>query len=360
MTTTNTFIRPNVPAMTPRLQRVLTWFILMAITTGSLEGGLFVFTERPVFAVTAIISYFAGGMGIWVRWLVGRDLLNRAFFSFWLGLALIIIITTILFPYFWPITALGSLLISAIFLPYLNPVGLRWLLSSTYFLGILTIVLGYIPLPTALSIPTQDLNFIMIVSAITIFTFLVFLLGQFSQQLLETTIHTQEANIDLEAAQTKLETQVAERTVHLQEALTTIEKREKQLHLTIADLQASQRTIRELSAPIIPVAAHILVAPLIGAIDSNRATTFTDMVLTAVEKQRTRMVILDITGVPIIDTQVAQALVQTADAIRLLGAQVTLVGIRPEVAQTVVGLGVDLSDIQTYRDLEQALTSIHH
>ncbi|NOK71068.1 MAG: hypothetical protein GFH27_549279n57 [Chloroflexi bacterium AL-W] len=360
MTTAKSFIHSNIPAMTPRLQRALDWFILLAIFTGSLEGGLFVFTESPIFVILAMVSYFAGGMGIWVRWLVGHNRINTALLLFWLSLALVMLLVTILIPSFWPVTTLGTLLITVIVLPYLNLIGVRWLLTSTYFLGILTIVLGYLPSPIALSIPSWDLTFILIGSSVIVFAFLVFLLGQFSNQLLETITRIQKANTALEAAQTHLETQVVERTVHLQEALTTIEKRETQLHTTIADLQTSQMTIRELSAPIIPVAAQVLVAPLIGAIDSNRATIFTDMVLTAVEKQRTRLVILDITGVPVIDTQVAQVLVQTADAIRLLGAHVTLVGIRPEVAQTIVGLGVNLGDIQTHRDLEQALSFIHH
>jgi Anti-anti-sigma regulatory factor (antagonist of anti-sigma factor) len=80
-------------------------------------------------------------------------------------------------------------------------------------------------------------------------------------------------------------------------------------------------------------------------------------VLRAVERERAQQVIFDVTGVPLIDTQVARMILQAADAVRLLGAQVILVGIRPEVAQTVVGLGVAL-DMKTYADLQLAIHAL--
>lgn len=154
-----------------------------------------------------------------------------------------------------------------------------------------------------------------------------------------------------------LEATVNERTAGLQEALRTVEQREAQLQQVLADLQASQATIRELSAPVLPVLPGVLIAPLVGAIDESRATVFVTNVLRAVERERAQQVIFDVTGVPLIDTQVARMILQAADAVRLLGAQVILVGIRPEVAQTVVGLGVAL-DMKTYADLQQAIHAL--
>jgi rsbT co-antagonist protein RsbR len=162
---------------------------------------------------------------------------------------------------------------------------------------------------------------------------------------------------ELEQLRHSLEATVNERTAGLQEALRTVEQREAQLQQALADLQASQATIRELSAPVLPVLPGVLIAPLVGAIDESRATVFVANVLRAVERERAQQVIFDVTGVPLIDTQVARMILQAADAVRLLGAQVILVGIRPEVAQTVVGLGVAL-DMKTYADLQQAIHAL--
>ncbi|MCS6841478.1 MAG: STAS domain-containing protein [Roseiflexus sp.] len=163
---------------------------------------------------------------------------------------------------------------------------------------------------------------------------------------------------ELDRLRASLETTVQERTAALQEALRTVEQREAQLQQTLADLRASQEAIRELSAPVLPVLPGILVAPLIGAIDAARAEVFVANVLHAIERERAHHIIFDITGVPIVDTHVARMILQAADAARLLGAQVIVVGIRPEVAQTVVSLGVALEQIRTFANLQQAISAL--
>jgi rsbT co-antagonist protein RsbR len=100
------------------------------------------------------------------------------------------------------------------------------------------------------------------------------------------------------------------------------------------------------------------VAPLVGALDGARAAILTGNLLSAVEQQHTRYVIFDITGVPIVDTHVAQVLIQTTSALRLLGAEVLLVGIRPEVAQTMVALNIDFGAVVTCADLREAIESL--
>ncbi|MGB9722708.1 MAG: GAF domain-containing protein [Chloroflexia bacterium] len=110
--------------------------------------------------------------------------------------------------------------------------------------------------------------------------------------------------------------------------------------------------VRELSTPLMPIAEGILVLPLVGTVDSQRATQIMEVLLEGVTNQRARAVILDITGVPVVDTSVANYLLQATRAVRLLGAECILVGITPEVAQTVVGLGVDLSGLVTRSDLQ--------
>lgn len=111
-------------------------------------------------------------------------------------------------------------------------------------------------------------------------------------------------------------------------------------------------TVRELSTPAIPIYDGILVLPLVGNIDTGRAAQVMEAVLTGIAREHASVVIVDVTGVPIIDTGVANHLVQVTQAAQLLGARCLLVGIKPEVAQTLVQLGVDLSNIVTRSNLQ--------
>jgi rsbT co-antagonist protein RsbR len=119
-----------------------------------------------------------------------------------------------------------------------------------------------------------------------------------------------------------------------------------------AIIRSQTAAIEELSAPIIPIYRGVLVLPLIGAIDSQRATTIMETLLDGISQRDASVVLLDITGVPVVDTSVAHHLIQAARAVRLLGAEIVLVGISPEIAQTIVQLGVSLSDIATRSDLQ--------
>jgi rsbT co-antagonist protein RsbR len=120
-------------------------------------------------------------------------------------------------------------------------------------------------------------------------------------------------------------------------------------------------TIRELSAPLLPVHDGILVMPLIGHIDSARSAQIMEELLTGVQQYQADFVIIDITGVPIVDTAVANHLIQTTHAVSLLGARCILVGISPEVAQTLVQLGVDLQRLTTSSNLQAGITyAIEH
>jgi anti-anti-sigma regulatory factor/HAMP domain-containing protein len=152
-----------------------------------------------------------------------------------------------------------------------------------------------------------------------------------------------------------LEQRVAERTSELQQALDTREETLNELRESIRTREALEQTIQGLSSPVLPVLDGVLAMPLIGVIDSQRAALLTSSLLSAIEQHRATMVLLDVTGVPLIDTQVARVLLQAADAARLLGAEPMLVGIRPELAQTIVGLGLDLSSLKTHADLQSSI-----
>lgn len=120
-------------------------------------------------------------------------------------------------------------------------------------------------------------------------------------------------------------------------------------------LRAQEALLAELSTPILRISDRALVLPLIGAIDSTRAQHVVESLLEAVGGQGADLVLLDITGVPLVDTQVANVLIQCAKAVRLLGARMLLTGIRPDVAQTIVALGIDLGDIITRADLREGI-----
>jgi rsbT co-antagonist protein RsbR len=120
-------------------------------------------------------------------------------------------------------------------------------------------------------------------------------------------------------------------------------------------IRAQQAMLAELSTPLIPLSEHVVVMPLIGAVDSTRAQQVLETLLQGIASSGAQVAILDITGVPLVDTQVANALIHAAQAVKLLGAQVVLTGIRPEVAQTLVGLGTDLSGIVTRSNLQSGI-----
>lgn len=165
-------------------------------------------------------------------------------------------------------------------------------------------------------------------------------------------------NMTIQLRQTleSLEQRVADRTLDLQRALGEVEARAHAQERLLAENERQRETIREMSVPVLPVMDSTLVMPLVGALDTERIHLLQEQALRAIERARTRTLILDITGVPIVDSQVAQGLIMVVQSARLLGAEVLLVGIRPEVAQTIVGLGLSLEGLQTYSDLQSALS----
>lgn len=115
--------------------------------------------------------------------------------------------------------------------------------------------------------------------------------------------------------------------------------------------------LKELSAPLIPVMDNITVMPLIGTIDTERAKLIMENLLEGAMEHNAEVVLIDITGVPVVDTMVAHHIIQAAEAVRLIGATCILVGIRPEIAQTIVNLGIDLGEFITKSSLKKGFTA---
>jgi PAS domain S-box-containing protein len=120
---------------------------------------------------------------------------------------------------------------------------------------------------------------------------------------------------------------------------------------TEEQIQRQSREILELSTPVVQLWEGIVATPLIGSLDSQRTQQFMERLLERIVQTNSPVALVDITGVPTIDTQTAQHLIETITAVKLLGAQVVLTGVRPAIAQTLVHLGIDLSGVITRSSL---------
>jgi rsbT co-antagonist protein RsbR len=117
-------------------------------------------------------------------------------------------------------------------------------------------------------------------------------------------------------------------------------------------IRQQQEAIRELSTPVLQVRERLLILPIIGVLDSQRARQVTEQLLRGIRTNRAKVVVIDITGVPTIDSTVANHLLQTVEASRLMGASVIITGLSSEIAQTLVTIGVDLSKVNAVGDLQ--------
>jgi rsbT co-antagonist protein RsbR len=117
-------------------------------------------------------------------------------------------------------------------------------------------------------------------------------------------------------------------------------------------IRQQQEAIRELSTPVLQVRERLLILPIIGVIDPQRARQLTEQLLRGIRTNRAKVVVIDITGVAAMDATVANHLVQTVEASRLLGANVIVTGLSPEIAQTLVTIGIDLGKMNTVGDLQ--------
>lgn len=165
----------------------------------------------------------------------------------------------------------------------------------------------------------------------------------------------EEAGRSLAASNVQLEARVEERTAALRQIADEQRAVAGQLAASLEAQRDLNRVVAELSVPILPISAGTLVVPLVGNIDSARAELLLSAVLAQVEASGARTVVLDVTGVALVDTQVAGALLRVGAAANLMGADTILVGIRPEVAQALVHLGVDLISLRTAATLQAGL-----
>ncbi|MBN1887731.1 MAG: substrate-binding domain-containing protein [Thermoflexales bacterium] len=166
----------------------------------------------------------------------------------------------------------------------------------------------------------------------------------------------QEAEAALQEAYAEVEKQVQERTAELQrEIAERIQAQEDNMRLQQEIIETQREALQELSTPIIPVMDRIIVMPLIGSIDTMRAKDITRALMGGIRQHQAKVVIIDITGVPIVDTGVANHLNKTIQTARLKGAQTIVTGMSDAVAETIIDLGIDWAGIETLADLRTGL-----
>jgi rsbT co-antagonist protein RsbR len=130
---------------------------------------------------------------------------------------------------------------------------------------------------------------------------------------------------------------------------------QRELESQIDTIEKQRVAIRELSTPIIEIWAGVLCAPIVGVLDSSRASEMTSALLETVVASKARLAIIDITGIEAMDTQTADHFLRMARSVKLLGSECALSGIHPNVARTIVHMGIDLSGVESYRTLRDAL-----
>ncbi len=153
----------------------------------------------------------------------------------------------------------------------------------------------------------------------------------------------------LEKTHVEIEKQVADRTAELKREVAERERLQQEI------IEVQKQAIHELSTPVIPIMDRIIVMPLIGSIDSLRARDITRSLLAGIRERRAKVVILDITGVSVVDSGVASHLNKTIQAARLKGARTIITGVSDAVAETVIDLGIDWSGVETLADLQTGL-----
>lgn len=157
-----------------------------------------------------------------------------------------------------------------------------------------------------------------------------------------------------------LEQEVAARTVELQAALQERARQAHDLTLALERVEQKDREIQALSIPVVPLLRDTFVLPIVGVLDANRAYHLTNVLLSTIASHQARVVIVDVTGLAFIDEVVARLLLKAASAVSLLGAEIILVGVRPEVAQTLVALGISLDGLKTLGNLQAAVLETLH
>lgn len=340
--------------------------IMQGILLGSFmasTGALVVPFVAPVTSIQAMVIALAIGAAIAIFLsalvLLRRNHFKLALFGSVFGLAFFLLIMllgtgladsgAIIFGLAVPM-ALASLLSGRKLMLIVIGVGLVGLIATA-------LAEAFVPEITGFAKP-MDKNYGGIFGGyIAVALVLGLVLARYNQALSTALDAARTRQTELEQLQANLEQTVAERTATLQNTLAELKQRAAEQAQLLEANQQQAVVIRELGVPVIPLGSRRLVVPLVGQLDQVRLNTIRERVLTAVVQQRARQVLLDVTGVPLVDVHMAGELAAVIAATSLVGAETALVGINPDVAQGLVGSGIDVSRLPAFASLEQALNS---
>ncbi len=359
-TPANTSAYNEDAAQLARLRQFLNWFLGVILFVSLSMFLLFLTQHISLMAYTSGLAIGVALIVILARFMLQRGAVMRAVMlisSTFLIAAVFIVVFLPIVPVGLPLFALLSIMVA---LPYLRRRYLAMLSFGVWIIAVAVTAFRYanvIP-PLLPDPPDWLIGGINVGSVAVMMGLTLLLIWQYSARLNATLERVCASNADLRETQALLETRVAERTAALQRVLHEVQIHAADQERLLEENIRQRDAIRELSVPVLPVTNQTLVMPLVGALDSQRLLMIREQALHAIEQDRARCLVIDITGVPLVDSQIAQGLLEVVQAAQLLGAQVALVGIRPEVAQTVVGLGLELPGMRTYSDLRSAMEQL--
>jgi rsbT co-antagonist protein RsbR len=327
-----------------RTKAILTWS-LVALASAPLRFGLeYAVSGGGQLLAATVLTLLGTALAGLARWLVGRGQIIVGTWVFILGGVVVFGPAPFLVDDALPIVAICYMVAVLIIGLIVSPTaGFYTGFISSVLFALPVLLLHFQALPFSPHVVPEGLSVVATIG----FNTMVLILSAFLVR--EATGAIREA---LTETSRQLEQRIERRTEELNEALASVQAHSDGLDRAMKELEDSRRVIRELSSPVVPVLQGIIVMSLVGSIDSQRAVVMTAEMLDGIERYSARIVILDITGVPVVDTQVAKILLEAARAAQLMGCRAVLTGIRPEIAQTMVELGIEVTDLVTRSELQ--------
>lgn len=337
--TTDIMPESTMQAQMTRLRQFLSAYMPVAFLFGVVFLALALIFRDLATGISGVAIIVNGGILLYALRSVRQGKVQSAIVATSVGLLAGGLVILLAQPFLFATLTLSPLLVVILGLQYLTIQPLKRLIAASGLCSVIAISVGHL-LPQgfiASTLPEWFRDVLQIGAASAAVVFVMMLIWHFSVLLNEMLSSLRVANRELETQQTKLV------------------RTNEQLQQQLASERELLNLVSALETPVVSLAEGILLAPIVGHIDSRRADILRSHLLEVVHANRTRLMILDITGVTTIDTSVAQALMMTIQALRLLGCKVVVSGISATVAMTLTHLGVDLHNVETVRSPEEAL-----
>jgi len=337
-----------------RLWKTVIWCIgaMLIVCAFDLVDLLRSTSWRTVGSLSSDIAVELALLGIMV--LVKQSRLRAAAWAIFIGSALFAIITMLILPALTLSCMILPMMGMMLALPYISAREL-YAQSMISWLTIVAVVLLSEVRWVDGKITLNNFNLLNTAASCMLLGIVLLVINQVHRELSENLEATQAANAALTGARDSLEQTVVERTAELTYALSEVEARSASQAELLAQTARQREVIRGLSSPLLPVSDRTLVLPLIGELDAERLDSVQAQALQAIERLGARTLILDITGALLVDQRVGKRLLDMIQSVRLMGSQTVIVGVRPEVAQTVISLGIDFGDLRVAATLRDGL-----